>query len=368
MDQHIPETMPAIRKLRDEPGLSYCSDVPVPQIGARDVLIAVTHAGICGTDRHIFEWDAWSQSRVQLGITTGHEFVGRVAAVGSAVTRTNVGERVSAEGHIGCGFCEPCRSGNGHICEKVDILGIDCDGCFASYVAVPEDNIWPIHPDISDATAACLDPLGNAVHTVMSATVARAAGASQILVTDIDPRRLELARQLGANETYLADDDHWVRRARAATQNQGPHVLLEMSGHPQAIRHGFAALRNGGTAAMLGLPARPVEMDLSNGIIFKGATVLGINGRRMFQTWYQMENFLLAGQLNLKPIITHELDLSDFETGFRMMQTGEAIKVILKVPHEEPLACLNTNQHATKTDDTTAEPASTGAQPTFSTS
>ena len=359
MPQPNPKTMPALRKLQDAPGLTWCSDVPVPKIGPRDVLIRVTHAGICGTDRHIYEWDAWSRSRVQVGITTGHEFVGRVAAIGNAWTRTEVGRRVSAEGHIGCDNCEPCRTGNGHICEKVDILGIDRDGCFANYVAVPEENIWPVHPDIPDRIAAVFDPLGNAVHTVMSAgvsgrsvlitgvgtiglmavTVARAAGASKILVTDVDQRRLNLARQLGADEVFPAGDESWVSQVRSATQNQGPHVLLEMSGHPSAIRNGFAALRNGGTAALLGLPARPIEIDLPNDIIFKGATVLGINGRRMFETWYQMENFLLAGRLNLDPIITHELDLADFEEGFRKMQSGEAIKVVLRTPTDEPPLC-----------------------------
>ena len=351
--------MPALRKLHDAPGLTWCGEIPVPAYGPRDVLIRVTHAGICGTDRHIYEWDAWSQSRVQLGITTGHEFVGRVAAIGNAVTRTQVGERVSAEGHIGCGQCEPCRTGNGHICEKVDILGIDRDGCFATYIAVPEENIWPVHPDIPDHIAAVFDPLGNAVHTVMSAgvsgrsvlitgvgtiglmavTVAKAAGASKILVTDVDTRRLQLAKELGADKIFVAGDSSWVQHARAATQNQGPHVLLEMSGHPSAIRNGFAALRNGGTAALLGLPAQPIEIDLPNDIIFKGATVLGINGRRMFETWYQMENFLLSGRLNLDPIITHELDLADFEDGFRKMQSGEAIKVVLRMPTPAPPLC-----------------------------
>lgn len=350
--------MLAIKKLTDAPGLSWAPETPLPAIGPRDVLVAVTHAGICGTDRHIYEWDPWSQSRVKLGITTGHEFVGRVVAIGSAVERVEVGARVSAEGHIGCGKCQPCRTGNGHICEKVDILGIDCDGCFAQYVAVPEDNIWPVHPNIPDQVAAVFDPLGNAVHTVMAAgvsgrsvlitgvgiiglmavTVARAAGAGRILVTDVDSRRLELAKELGADEAYLATEP-WHTDARAATQNQGPEVLLEMSGHPDALKQGFAALRNGGTAALLGLPSRAVTLDLANDIIFKGATVLGINGRRMFETWYQMESFLLSGRLELEPIITHQLDLADFEQGFHLMQSGDAIKVVLCVPHEDPLRC-----------------------------
>jgi len=325
--------------------------VPIPEIGPREVLIAVTHAGICGTDRHIYEWDKWSSSRVKVGITIGHEFVGRVVAKGAAVDRVDLGMRVSAEGHIGCGRCEPCRTGDGHICEKVDILGIDRNGCFASYVAVPEENVWPVHADIPDHIAALFDPLGNAVHTVMAAgvsgrnvlitgagiiglmaiTVARAAGASQIIAVDVDENRLKLARQLGADEAFDGADSDWVADTRRLTQNQGPHVLLEMSGHAGAIRQGFAALRNGGTAALLGLPGEEVAFDLANDIIFKGATVLGINGRRMFETWYQMENFLLSGRLDLEPIITHPIPLEKFEDGFRLMQAGEAIKVIMRV-------------------------------------
>ena len=329
-----PETddvMLAIKKLKGAPGLDWCPETPIPMVGARDVLVAVTHAGICGTDRHIYEWDAWSQSRVAVGITTGHEFVGRVIRVGEAVTRVKMGERVRAEGHIGCDMCEPCRTGNGHICEKVDILGIDCDGCFAQYNAVPEDNNWPVHPDIPDRIAAVFDSLGNAMHTVMAAgvsgrsvlitgvgiiglmavTIARAAGATRIMATDVDQRRLDLALQLGADDVFLADDADWPAEVRRRTHNQGPQVLLEMSGNPLAIRHGFAALRNGGTVALLGLPVEPVEFDLPNDIIFKGVTVLGINGRRMFETWYQVENFVLSNRLDLDSIITHQIPMAD---------------------------------------------------------
>lgn len=350
-------TMLSIKKLRAAPGLDWCPESPLPRVGARDVLVAVTHAGICGTDRHIYEWDAWSASRVEVGITTGHEFVGRVVCVGEAVSRAKVGQRVSAEGHIGCGVCEPCRTGNGHICEKVDILGIDCDGCFAQYISVPEDNIWPVHPDIPDHVAAVFDPLGNAMHTVMAAgvsgrsvlitgvgiiglmavTIARAAGAARIMVTDVDPRRLELAQQLGADDAFLASDPDWPDEVRRRTHNQGPQVLLEMSGHPRAIRQGFSALRNGGTAALLGLPPGLVEFDLPNDIIFKGATVLGINGRRMFETWYQVESFVLSGRLELESIITHQIPMADFERGFQLMQSGDAIKVVLQIPHDTPV-------------------------------
>ncbi len=359
----LPKSMPALRKLHDAPGLTWVAQVPVPTIGPRDVLVNVTHAGICGTDRHIYEWDPWSQSRIPLGITTGHEFVGKVVAVGSAVSSVGIGDRVSAEGHIGCGHCQACRTGNGHICEKVDIIGIDRDGCFAPYVSIPEDNVWSVHPEIADEIAAIFDPLGNAVHTVMAAgvsaksvlitgvgiiglmavTVARAAGAGTIMVTDPDPRRLKIAKHLGADFAFSSDEEAWVEQARSATGGAGPDVLLEMSGHPGAIRNGFAALRNGGTAALLGLPSKPVEIDLPNDIIFKGATVLGINGRKMFETWYQMENLLLSGRLDLAPIITHRLEMADFDHAFKMMQAGDAIKVVLKIPEAEDTTCPTNN-------------------------
>jgi threonine 3-dehydrogenase len=353
-----PKTMTAIRKLRPEPGLDLRHDVPCPQIGAREVLVNVTHAGICGTDRHIYEWDRWSQNRIKVGITTGHEFVGRVIAVGKAVDRAEIGQRVSVEGHVGCNRCEPCRTGNAHICEHVEILGIDRDGGFAQFVAVPEGNLWPVHPQIRDEVAAVFDPLGNAVHTVMTAgvsgktvlitgvgiiglmavSVARAAGASKIFVTDVDPSRLALARRLGADEAFAASEP-WVETIRECTGGYGAHVLLEMSGNPQALRNGFEALRGGGHAALLGIPANEVAFDLPRHVIFKGATIHGINGRRMFETWYQMESLLLSGRVNLDPIITHVLPLEEFEHGLRMMQTGEAIKVVLRVPEPESSAC-----------------------------
>lgn len=344
--------MLAVKKTSAGAGLTWAAETPTPTIGPRDVLVAVTHAGVCGTDRHIYEWDAWSASRVPLGTTVGHEFVGRVVAIGDAVERTKVGARISGEGHIGCGVCEPCRTGNGHICERVDILGIDRDGCFAQFVSIPEENVWPVHPDIPDHVAAVFDPLGNAMHTVMAAgvsgrsvlitgvgiiglmavTIARAAGAGKILVTDANPARLELAKKLGADHAWSAADESWPDEARRVTHDQGPQVLLEMSGHPKAIRQGFASLRNGGTAALLGLPSKPVELDLPNDIIFKGAKVLGINGRLMYETWYQVESFVLSGRLQLEPIITHQIDFADFDRAFKMMQSGEAIKVVLRMP------------------------------------
>ncbi|HVJ79487.1 MAG TPA: L-threonine 3-dehydrogenase [Planctomycetia bacterium] len=345
----IPTQMSGIKKLKSEPGLDWVDGIATPLIGPTDVLIKVTHAGICGTDRHIYEWDPWAASRVKTGVTCGHEFVGRIVAIGSACRHRKVGERVSAEGHISCGQCPACRQGDAHICHFVDILGIDCDGCFAEYVAVPEYNAWPVPEAIPDKVAAIFDPLGNAMHTVMAAgvsgknvlvtgagiiglmavSIAKHAGAGSILVTDLDERRLKIARDLGADETFLASDSDWVQRARRATRGHGVDVLLEMSGSGKAISDGFDALRNGGTAALLGLPARPVSLDLPNQVIFKGATILGINGRRMFETWYQVERFLLKDRIHLDQILTHVIPWRNYHDGFKLMQSGDGIKIVL---------------------------------------
>ncbi|MCE2925319.1 MAG: L-threonine 3-dehydrogenase [Phycisphaeraceae bacterium] len=349
----IPTTMRALYKHHAGTALRLDPARTVPTPGPRDVLIRVTHAGICGTDRHIWEWDAWAASRIPVGIVTGHEFVGTIAAVGPAVTRYHPGQRVSAEGHISPGTGFNARTGSAHIADGMVILGVDRDGCFAEYVCIPEENVWPVHPSIPDHIAAVLDPLGNAVHTVMEAgvsaktvlitgvgiiglmavTVAKAAGASRIFVTDIDPRRLALARRLGAVEAYDTREQHdksWIDHLRAQTHN-GVDVLVEMSGHPAAINDGFAALRPGGTAALLGIPSKPLTFDLTTHVIFKGARVLGINGRKMFETWYQMEALLLSGRLELAEIITHQLPMAQFARGFELMQSGEGIKVVLEV-------------------------------------
>lgn len=364
-------TMRALYKHHAGPELKLDRARAVPAMGPRDVLVRVTKVGICGTDRHIWEWDAWAASRIPVGIVTGHEFVGVIERVGTAVTKYAPGLRVSAEGHISPGTGYNARTGNAHIAEGMQILGVDRDGCFGEYVVVPEENVWPVHESVPDKVAAVLDPLGNAVHTVMAAdvsakavlitgvgiiglmavTVAKAAGASRIFVTDVDPRRLALARKLGAVEAYnvyappppreprggphptpmQGGTPEWVKDIRKATRGDGPDVLLEMSGHPTAINDGFAALRMGGTAALLGIPAMPFTFDLTNHIVFKAAKVLGINGRKMFQTWYEMEELLLGGRLELDEIITHDVPLEKFEEGFRLMRSGDGIKVVMSV-------------------------------------
>lgn len=348
---HVPksETMRALIKHHAGVGLRFDSQHPRPTPGPRDVLIRVKKAGICGTDRHIWEWDDWAAGRIPVGIVTGHEFVGTIEAVGSAVTKYQPGLRVSAEGHITAWADYNSRTGNAHIASDTKIIGIDRDGCFADYVVVPEENVWPVHPSIPDKVAAVLDPLGNAVHTVMAAdvsaksvlitgtgiiglmavTVAKAAGASRIFATDMDPKRRALARKLGAVEAFDPRDNNWIDEIRQACRGEGADVLLEMSGAAPALDQGFQALRNGGVAALLGLFGRPVTFDLNRHVIFKGCTVLGINGRKMFQTWYQMEELLLSGRLELDDIITHEFPLEQFEKAHETMISGEGIKVVL---------------------------------------
>jgi len=349
--QANPQTMRALVKHHAGPELALVADRPRPVPGPRDVLVRVTKAGICGTDRHIWEWDEWAASRIPVGVVTGHEFVGVIESVGSAVTAYAPGLRVSAEGHITAGKDFNSRTGNAHVAADTKVIGIDRDGCFADYVVVPEENVWPVHPAIPDKVAAVLDPLGNAVHTVMAAgvsarsvvvtgvgiiglmavTVARAAGAARIFAVDVNAERLALARRLGAAEAFDARDPDWPARVRAACRGDGADVLLEMSGAPAALDAGFASLRNAGTAALLGVFARPVPFDINRHIVFKGATVLGIYGRKMFETWYQMESLLLSGRLELDPIITHEFPLERFREAFDTMISGRGIKVVLDI-------------------------------------
>lgn len=343
-------TMRGLVKHHAGEGLSLVTDRAIPEPGPRDVRIKVSKAGICGTDRHIWEWDDWAASRIPVGIVTGHEFVGVIDTIGSAVTKFEKGQRVSAEGHTTKGTDYNSRTGNAHIATDTQIFGIDRDGSFADYIVVPEENVWPVHPKISDKVAAVMDPLGNAVHTVMAAdvsaktvlvsgtgiiglmavTVAKAAGASRIFATDINPPRLALAKKLGATEAYDAREGAgWIKDVKKHCRGEGVDVVLEMSGAATAIDQSFRALRNGGTAALLGLPAKPVTFDFNENIIFKGCTVLGINGRKMFETWFQMEELLLSGRLELDEIITHEFPFEQYEKAFATMISGEGIKVVL---------------------------------------
>jgi len=340
--------MRALVKAARQPGF-VLREVPVPQLGPTDVLIRVEKAGVCGTDAHIYHWDAWAQARIHPPLVVGHEFMGRVAAVGTAVRSVAVGQRVSAEGHVPDLTCYLCRTGDAHICERVRIIGVDRDGAFAHYISVPEYNVWPLDAAIPDEVAAVFDPLGNAVHTVMAAgvsarsvvitgvgsiglmaiPVARAAGASSVFAVDVNPAKLDLARRLGADDVFLATDGEYVERVLARNGGEGVDVLLEMSGSGAAIDAGLRMVRNGGRAALLGIPGDDVRLDLAERIIFKGLTVLGINGRKMFETWYQMQAMVKSGRIDVRPIITHVLPYSDFDRAFALMRSGEAAKIVL---------------------------------------
>lgn len=344
----IPATMWAVVKARAAVGAEL-QTVPTPPIGPRDVLVKVRATTICGTDLHIFRWDGWAQSRIHPPMVFGHEFCGDIVAVGEEVERVGIGDYVSAETHIVCGHCFPCRTGQSHICRNVKIIGVDRPGCFAEYVSLPESNAWINDPGLDPAIAAAQEPFGNAVHAALSTElaaktvlitgcgpiglfavgIAKAAGAARIFATDVSPGRLEMARSMGATDPVDAHGNV-ADEIMNATDGEGVDVLLEMSGNAEAIKGGFGALRFGGYAALLGLPGRPIDnFDLANFIVFKGATVYGVSGRKMYETWYQTRALLAGGKVDIGPIITHRLPLEQFGRAFELMLAGDAAKVAL---------------------------------------
>jgi len=322
---------------------------PVPTIGPTEVLVRVKAASICGTDLHIYGWDRWSQGRIRPPVTLGHEFCGVVERAGEKVTAVMAGDFVSAEMHINCGHCHQCRLGEAHICQNLRIIGIDEDGAFAEFVKIPAANIWRLDPAIPEHYAAILDPLGNAVHTVlagaiagqtvlvtgcgpiglMAIAVAKACGSSIVFATETNEHRRAMAKKMGADVILNPAAENTVARILAETGGTGVDVLLEMSGNPAAIQQGFKALRAGGRASLLGIPTESVPLDLVNDVIFKGATVQGIYGRRMFQTWVQMTALLKAGRLNLEPLFGERAALEKFEEAFARLQGGLAGKILL---------------------------------------
>jgi len=342
------DTMLAVVKAQPAPGADI-RDVKVPSISRTDVLVKVRVASVCGTDLHIYNWDPWAQKRIHPPLIPGHEFCGEVAAVGDEVTSVKEGDFVSAEMHVNCGKCLQCRTGEAHICQHVKIIGVDADGAFAEYVRIPESNIWKIDPAIPLEYASLFDPLGNAVHTVLSGdiaaktvaitgcgpiglfaiAVARACGATQIFAIEVSEHRRKIARQMKADFVLDPATDDVKTIVMDHTGGSGVDVLLEMAGHPDAIKLGFQILRLGGRVSLLGIPSRPVEINFAEDIIFKGATVLGINGRRMFQTWYQMQALLKAGKLDLHPVITDRIPMKDFSKGMERLKSGEAGKILL---------------------------------------
>ncbi len=341
-------SMRAIVKAAAAPGAVY-QEVPIPVIGPRDVLVKVHTASICGTDLHIFDWDPWSQSRIHPPLVFGHEFCGHIARLGAEVAELREGELVSADMHVFCGHCYQCRSGEAHICQNVKILGVDGPGCFAEYVRIPAANIVPLGEGISTDYGAILDPLGNAVHTVlagpvagrsvavvgcgpiglMSIAVARACGAGPVIASEVNAHRRGLAETMGADVVLDPTTEDVAARARALTPGGGVDAALEFSGHPDGIRAAFHLARPGGRVSLLGIPARPVELDLTRDIIFKGLTVQGINGRRLFDTWHQMLGLLREKRLALEPLFTDRLPLRDFALGVERLRQGKAAKVLL---------------------------------------
>jgi threonine 3-dehydrogenase len=341
-------TMLAICKPKPAPGLEV-STVPVPTYGSDDVLVRVKVAGICGTDVHIYDWNNWAQGRIKPPLVPGHEFVGEVEATGRNVTSVKQGDRVSAEMHVACGKCYQCRIGEQHICKNVHIIGVDSNGAFAEYVVIPETNIWKIDPSIPLEYAAILDPLGNAVYTVLSGeiagksiaivgcgpiglfaiAVARACGAGTVFALEVNAHRRDLARKMKADVVLDPAKDDVVAEVQKYTGGVGVDVTAEMSGNADGIRLGFDVLRFGGRASLLGTPKGPVELNLAKSIIFKGATVHGIHGRLMYKTWFQMTELLRHGRLDLGPAITDKLPLKDISTGMERMKAGASSKVLV---------------------------------------
>ncbi len=347
-------TMRAVVKAAPGAGAEI-REVPVPGCGPDQLLLKVKRAGVCGTDLHIYEWDRWSEGRIRPPVTLGHEFVGEVVEIGGKVSHFRIGDRVSCESHIVCGACLACRTGSAHVCENTRILGVDVNGGFAEYVAVPAANAWAAPANVSMEVAAVMEPLGNAVHTAFAGPlsgctiavtgcgpiglfaigVARAAGAARVFASDVSPDRLELARRMHADSVVDARSESLAERIPALNQGRGLDGVLEMSGNPAAMRDGLAALRNGGRLSLLGLPKEPFDLDWNRLVIFKGVTLHGIIGRRMFETWYQMDNLLSSGRLDVRPAITHVMPMEKFHEAIELLRGGQAGKVVLAPWGEE---------------------------------
>jgi len=340
------KTMKALVKAKPQPGL-WLQEVPVPQIGINDVLIQVLKTGICGTDLHIYNWDAWSQKTVPVPLVIGHEFTGRVVEVGSNVKDFHPGDVVSGEGHVVCGRCRNCLAGRRHLCKDTQGIGVNRPGAFAEYLALPMTNVWAHDPSIPRDVQSIFDPFGNAVHTAlqfdvlgedvlitgagpigcMAAAVVRHAGARYVVVSDLNPYRLDLAKRMGATLVVDARTQSIADAQRGLGMKEGFDVGLEMSGSPGAFREMLANMCHGGRVAMLGIPGGEMSIDW-NTVIFNMLTIRGIYGREMYETWYKMTVMLQSG-LDISPVITHRFGFTEFEKGFEVMQSGQSGKVVL---------------------------------------
>ncbi|BFU89673.1 MAG: Aryl-alcohol dehydrogenase [Nitrospira sp.] len=342
--------MQALVKTTAESGLTL-TDWADPTPGPHDAVVKVVATSLCGTDVHIYRWDEWAQRRIHPPRIIGHELCGYVVEVGREVSLVKVGDYVAAESHLTCGACFQCRTGQAHVCKNYKILGIDRDGSYAQYVALPEGVLWHTAPEIPPELACVQEPLGNAVdaalaedltgHTVLitgcgptglfAAAVARTAGAATIIASDVSDYRLGLAKQVGADHVLNVRAESSDRVAAAIlemTAGEGVDAALEMSGDPTAMHQAFRAVKNGGRVTLFGIPTGPVCFDLPNEVIFKGIRVYGITGRRLFGTWYRLAGLFKAG-LNIRPVVTHSFPLGEFATGFGLIQSGQCGKVVL---------------------------------------
>jgi len=339
--------MKALVKRNAERGL-WLEDVPEPVMGINDVLIRVLRTGICGTDRHIYDWDAWAQKTVPVPLVIGHEFVGEIVAIGANVSDFFAGEVVSGEGHVVCGRCRNCLAGRRHLCKDTRGVGVNRAGAFAEYIALPMTNVWHHRDGVDLDVAAIFDPFGNAVHTalsfpvlgedvlitgagpigIMAAAVARHAGARFVVVTDVNEYRLDLARKMGATVALNVREGNLTDVQRQLGMQEGFDVGLEMSGSPAALHDMIEALCHGGKIAMLGIPSGPIDVDW-NKVVFNMLTIKGIYGREMYETWYKMSVMLQSG-LDIAPVITHRFAVDEWGRGFEVMGSGKSGKVILE--------------------------------------
>ena len=338
--------MKSLVKAKAEKGI-WLQDTPEPEVGHNDLLIKIRKTAICGTDMHIYNWDDWSQKTIPVPMVVGHEYVGEVVGMGQEVKGFKVGDRVSGEGHITCGHCRNCRAGRVHLCRNTEGVGVNRPGAFAEYLVIPAFNAFKIPDNISDDLASIFDPFGNAVHTalsfdlvgedvlitgagpigIMAAAVAKHVGARHVVVTDINPYRLELAKKMGATRAVDVSKEDLKDVMNELGMTEGFDVGLEMSGVPVAFRDMLNKMNHGGKIGMLGIPPQDVAIDW-NQVIFKGLVIKGIYGREMFETWYKMASLLQSG-LDLSPIITHTFSIDDFQKGFDTMGSGHSGKVIL---------------------------------------
>ncbi|MFT2089394.1 L-threonine 3-dehydrogenase [Paraglaciecola sp. 2405UD69-4] len=338
--------MKALAKLHPKQGI-WLTDAEIPNFGHNDLLIKIHKTAICGTDMHIYNWDKWSQKTIPLPMIVGHEYVGEVVDMGQEVRGFAVGDRVSGEGHITCGHCRNCRAGRRHLCRNTTGVGVNRQGAFAEYLAIPAFNAFKIPDNISSDLAAIFDPFGNAVHTalsfdlvgedvlitgagpigIMAAAVARHVGARNVVITDINPYRLDLAKKMGVTRAVNVTSESLSEVTKELGMTEGFDVGLEISGAPNALHAMLENMNHGGKIAILGIPPENVAIDWGQ-VIFKGLIIKGIYGREMFETWYKMASLIQSG-LNLAPIITHEFSIDDFQNGFDVMGSGHSGKVIL---------------------------------------